>query len=515
MSLKQNVIVNYLGQGWAALMGIAFVPLYIQALGVESFGLIGVFAILQAWVGILDLGLTPTLNREMARLRAGAHSAASIRDLLRSLEFVYAALAVVMVLVVWGAAPAMGTVWLKAEQLPLSIVIDSIRVMGFVLAMRWLEQIYRGALQGLQDFVWLNAAHATLSTLRWGGAYVVVAFFSPTVEAFFYWQGAVSLMTVAVLIHRTYLALPPAGRRGHFDVDALRSVMQFAGGMFLGSVLALLLTQTDKVVVSKLLTLEQLGYYMLAATAAGGLMQLITPMNTAIFPRLTEHAARDDHAALAATFLRSCQWMAAIIVPPALLLAAFSQPLLLLWSGNPALTREAAPLLALLALGTLCNGLMNLPYMLQLAHGWTSLAVRVNLVAVLLIVPSILWAVPRYGAVGAAGAWLVLNAGYLLVGAHLMYVRLLPDVKWQWYRQAVFGPLLAGGVACAVVRALLPEAESRTAAAVTVLVALVVLTLAVGAALPDPRQALRGMVRGLLDAKSSRPQPRPTARQDR
>ena len=57
--LKRNLIANYLGQGWTALMGLAFVPLYIQYLGIEAYGLIGLFAVLQAWLALLDMGLTP------------------------------------------------------------------------------------------------------------------------------------------------------------------------------------------------------------------------------------------------------------------------------------------------------------------------------------------------------------------------------------------------------------------------------------------------------------------------
>ena len=51
MSLKINVVANYLGQGWQGLMSLAFVPLYIKYLGIESYGLIGIFALLQAWLG--------------------------------------------------------------------------------------------------------------------------------------------------------------------------------------------------------------------------------------------------------------------------------------------------------------------------------------------------------------------------------------------------------------------------------------------------------------------------------
>jgi O-antigen/teichoic acid export membrane protein len=71
MSLKKNLIANYLGQAWRALVGLAFIPLYIRYLGIEAYGLIGIFAILQAWLALLDLGLRPALGREMARFTGG------------------------------------------------------------------------------------------------------------------------------------------------------------------------------------------------------------------------------------------------------------------------------------------------------------------------------------------------------------------------------------------------------------------------------------------------------------
>ena len=43
--LKRNTIANYLGTGWAALMAIAFVPLYIKYLGIEAYGIIGLFVL--------------------------------------------------------------------------------------------------------------------------------------------------------------------------------------------------------------------------------------------------------------------------------------------------------------------------------------------------------------------------------------------------------------------------------------------------------------------------------------
>ena len=59
-------------------MGFIFIPIYISYLGIESYGLIGLFIILQGLLSLLDMGLSPTLNREMARFRAGVHTPESI-----------------------------------------------------------------------------------------------------------------------------------------------------------------------------------------------------------------------------------------------------------------------------------------------------------------------------------------------------------------------------------------------------------------------------------------------------
>jgi len=83
----------------------------------ESYGLIGLFAVMQAWLTLLDMGMTPTLNREMARFTAGAHSAQSIQNLLRSLEVIAICIAAVIILLIWASSGYLASDWLKAGKL--------------------------------------------------------------------------------------------------------------------------------------------------------------------------------------------------------------------------------------------------------------------------------------------------------------------------------------------------------------------------------------------------------------
>ncbi len=86
---------------------------------------------------------------------------------------------------------------------------------------------------------------------------------------------------------------------------------------------------------------------------------------------------------------------------------------------------------------------MWMPYHCQLVHGWTSLGLKTNIVAVIVIVPAILWVVPRYGIEGAAWLWVVLNTGYLFIPAQIMFRFILTKEKWLWYRVDILFPTTA------------------------------------------------------------------------
>lgn len=490
MSLKRDVRANYLGQGWTALMGLAFIPIYIRYLGIEAWGLVGFMSMLQAWLTLLDMGLAPTLSREMARFSAGARSVQSIRNLLRSLELLYVAVALAVVLGVWLAAPLIVDHWLNPGHFGRSVLVQAIAVMGLVLAARMVEQVYRGAMQGLQQHVWLNLAQSVLASLRWGGAVAVLAWASPTIQAFFIWQGLVSVLSVLVFASRTYRRLPGAEDSACFDVAELKLVSRFAAGMAATTVLALLLTQVDKLLLSKLLPLDEFGHYMLAGSLSGALYFFVGPLATAVSPRLTELVARSEQGVLIDTYHGATQWVTMLLLPPALVMAAFAEPLLWAWTGDAVVSQRAAPLLTLLALGTLLNGLMQVPYVTQLAHGWTALTVRMNLVAVLLLIPGVLWSVPRFGAMGAAWAWLALNAAYVFVGMHFMFRKLISSEKWRWYRDAVFFPLVAASMLSVMLKLAWPASTDRILIALWLLAATALTALVVALATPAPRSFL-------------------------
>jgi O-antigen/teichoic acid export membrane protein len=120
-------------------------------------------------------------------------------------------------------------------------------------------------------------------------------------------------------------------------------------------------------------------------------------------------------------------------------------------------TAHSAAALALLVTGTTLNGLVTVPYALQLAYGWTRLMLYTNAIAVVLLIPLLYFAALTYGGLGAALLWVALNASYMFIAMPIMFQRLLRAEKWRWYRDDVALPIVA---ALAVAGALRPWIDS-------------------------------------------------------
>ena len=461
MGLKSNVVANYVGQGWRALMGLVFIPLYIKYLGVEAYGLIGILAILQAWLSLLDMGMRPALSRELARFTGGAHSVRWIRDLLRSVEMLVMAIAAAAALAIWAASRWLASEWVTPQDLPRDTVARAFALMGLVAALRFIESVYASVLVGLQRQVTENVLSSVLATMRALGALCVLAWITPTVDAFFTWQAVISLISIVLFAVAVYRTLPGSPQSAQFSGSALRGVWRFAAGMMVITLLALLLTQVDKILLSRLLTLEAFGYYALAGVLANALYLLVGPVTTAFYPRFTEYVTQGDDAALRSAYHQSAQLVTVLMGAAAVILMIFGDRVLLLWTSDAALTRQVAPLLSILTLGTLLNGLMWVPYQMQLAHGWTTLVIKVNVIAVSLFIPAIVLVVPAYGAVGAAWVWVALNSGYLIFVVSFMHRRLLRAEKWRWYRQDVGIPLAGATATAILLRWVLPADQGR------------------------------------------------------
>ncbi|MCX6319803.1 MAG: oligosaccharide flippase family protein [Bacteroidetes bacterium] len=437
-----NIIANLIGKVWVGGIGLILAPVYIKFLGIESYGLVGFYGTLIGSMTILDMGLSTTLNRELAKARAVNADPATVRNMVYSLERIYWIIGLLIAVSVVAFAPAIARHWVNAEKIPAETVQQAIMLMGLVVAFQWPISLYNGGLLGLERQVLDNVLMVTMTTIRAAGILVLFIWIKPSILFFFVWQAIISLIYVLLMRTGLWHYLPKALTKPRFSKEELLKIWRFAAGMTGISLITFFISQADKVVLSKMLPLTEYGYYILSFTVATSLSMLVAPVNAAFFPRLSGIAATSDETLLRQTYHRACRLVATVVFPVGLILIFFTDDVLRIWTGNAETVKHTSLMIKILVAGSVCNSLMVIPYLLILARGRTKFVIYQNLIAAIILLPLLFWWTARYGSLGATFVWLSVNAGYILFSIPVLHQRMLKGELQHWYINDTLLPLL-------------------------------------------------------------------------
>jgi O-antigen/teichoic acid export membrane protein len=303
--------------------------------------------------------------------------------------------------------------------------------------MRWMCGLYRGAISGSEKLVWLSGYNALIATLRFVGVLPVLIFIDATPAVFFSFQLGVAILELAGLMIYSYRLFPPVpkGLRIVWSWSPIKPVLKFSLTIAFTSSVWVLVTQTDKLVLSNILPLSEYGYFTLAVLVASGVMVVSGPVSTAIMPRMARLEAEGANIQLIRVYRQSTQLVAIIAGTLSATLMFYAEPLLWAWTGDALLASQAAPVLALYAIGNGILAVSAFPYYLQYAKGDLRLHLIGNAIFVVLLIPLVIWAASQYGGVGAGYVWLGMNLLVFVVWLPFIHRKFEPGLNKRWYCQ--------------------------------------------------------------------------------
>lgn len=503
--LKKNIIASYISQVYVAIIGIALLPMYIKYMGSEAYGLVGFFAMLQAWFSLLDLGLTPTIGRETARYKGGAVSALAFRQLYRALSIIFIAVALIGGGVLFLSSELIATEWLNLDKLPVDDVIIAVQIMAIIVALRWMTGLYRGVVTGSEKLVWLSAFNSIIATLRFVGVFASMWYFSFTPLIFFIHQLIVALIENIGLFLKSQKLLPQKNSLTQaigWSIQPVKSILNFSLTIAFTASVWVFATQTDKLVLSGILSLENYGYFTLAVLVANSIMMLSGPINSAIMPRMARLHAENRHDEMINVYRKATQLVAIIAGSAAIILVATAKPLLIAWTDDMYLAEQAAPILRLYAAGNLFLGIAAFAYYLQYAKGNLRYHLIGNTGLVIILIPCIIYAATNFGGVGAGYVWLAMNALFLFIWVAYVHHKLEPGLHNNWLWHDALKILLPAGV-FALALLYSNTANSITGRVENLLFVVIVGAIVVGFTVGFSQQA-RQIIKVKLNLKSSR-----------
>ena len=423
MSLKRNVLANLLGGAWIAGLMVVLTPLQIRMLGIEAYGLLGLLAMLQIAVVVLDFGLPTTV---MQKISSGSANGAR---LVNSVSTMYLGFAATLAGGMWIGAEWLARHLLNTGDLAPEVAIASIRLIGVFLATRFHVGLYNGALTGLHLLERVNVIKVGATTLRYLGG-IVVLLVAPQVTSLFAWFAISALAEVGILYFAVRAALPKVRVRPAFAADEIRRVWRLSFELNLIAILAILLTQVDRLVVAGLLSLKELGYYSLAYNLAIGVSLVHTSINSAVLPSLSSDFGKKQFGDMLIRYTKSSQLIMYLECLPVFVLAFFGYDILKLWiDADTALQAQAAA--AILALAFVVNAAVSPAFTVAVALAKPRIVVVATVAGFILYAPLLYLLVQSRGIVGAALCALTLSIFFVVTVVPYVHRKLLLEPVWM------------------------------------------------------------------------------------
>ena len=459
-SLKRNAIANYFGQAYVMLIGIVVTPLYLQHLGIEAYGLVGFFALLQTWMNLLDIGLTPTLGRQIAHARGKTKGFDEFRKLLKSFELIFFGLALLAVFGVYFASTWLANDWINAELLSTDVIAYCIKLMGVMIGLRWFSGLYRSGINGLEDQVWLNIANILLMTLKFVGALILLIFISNDIQHFFEYQLVIGSIELIVVMTRFYKKLPVSKVPIpiiSFHLESVKAVAPFALGVAYTAGIWIFVSQVDKLILSGVLTLAEFGYFSLVVIIAAAINAITGPISNAIQPRMTYLLSGGSEVEMLALYRKATQLVTWVSMSVSIMVAFFAEPLIYAWTGNKEAASWSKDILFWFALGNGVLAIIAFQYYLQIAHGKLKLHILGATLSAIIEVPIIVYAALNYGALGAGITWFIVRVVWGLVWTPIVHHYFAPGLHLKWLFNDILIIVLAVTLVALLMQYLYPE----------------------------------------------------------
>lgn len=346
--LRRNVVLVYGVYAVTIVSGLLLTPIIVDSLGTEQYGIWAVIGSVLAFIGLLDIGIAPSVIRFSAeqRGRKSQTETSGLASTALGLYGVIFGVAVVITLALAWALPAVVDIparYVEAAQLALILVM-----LGF--AVRFPLGLFTSLLAGQQRYDVLNFA-GLLSTVLYVGI----------VAGVLLWRGGglvtLAVATLVVTLFRVLWPLPWVRR----ELPSLRirpslasraqarELLSFSGRNFLINVASKVVFSTDVIVVGIVLGSLAAGLYGIPAKLFALAFGVGMAVTTLLFPLLSELEGADDRERQRDYLLAGLRMSLAVVLLVSLPLAVLPDRFLTAWLPEGDFDRSVPVLVLLLS----------------------------------------------------------------------------------------------------------------------------------------------------------------------
>ncbi|MDI6891119.1 MAG: flippase [Thermodesulfovibrionales bacterium] len=399
--LARNTVYNLIGQGLPMLVALFAVPLLINGLGTERFGVLTLAWMVIGYFSLFDLGLGRALTKMVAE-KLGVGRVQEIPALVWTTQFLMILLGLLGTLVVSLLSPWLVGKVLKIPEALQSETLHTFYLLALSIPVTISISGLRGVLEAHQRFKLINAIRIPMGIFTFLGPLSVLPF---SQSLFLAVAVLVAGRLLAWLLHLLFCFYTmPALRHGVVLQRALTGpLIRFGSLMTVTNIIGPLMVYLDRFLIGSMISVTAVAYYATPYEVVTKLWLIPVALASVLFPAFSASLAQDRNRA-ALLFSRGVRYIFLSLFPIILLIITLAHEGLTLWLGAE-FAQNSTRVLQWLAVGVFFNSLAQIPFALVQGAGRPDLTAKLHLIELPFYLLAVWWLIGAYGIEGAAVAW--------------------------------------------------------------------------------------------------------------
>ena len=294
--MYKKLTLLYTSQAYKALLPIIFIPLIIKDLGEEQYGMVSFFSMLLGWLGVLDAGVSGTFIKLVTTSKHNKFSFEKSCNLFFKILRWFLVVSATLSISIFLFANYISTEWLKTK-IEANEAIDCIRTIGLSLSLNYLKIYLSSFLNGMEKQHLLAGWSIASSTALYAGSYGAIFLDGEALLNYFYAVLFISALDLSVIAAMLFLTIRQNRHKLEKQLElqadepdgnlSIHHVFQFSLQLSGLSIIWVIATQIDKLILSRYVALNDYAHYQIAAQLSMLIPVFISPLSQYLMPRLS------------------------------------------------------------------------------------------------------------------------------------------------------------------------------------------------------------------------------------
>jgi len=409
-TLAKNSIYNLLGYSVPIITALIFIPILINGLGEEKFGLLNLAWMIIGYFSFFDFGIGKGLTKIVAE-KISSDQSHQIPVLFWTSLVVMLLVSLVIAFILLFFVPYFVSLFSVSQNLQQE-TINTFYVLCLSIPIVSTTAGLRGVLEAYLQFGTINVVRIVLGLLTFLGPIVCLIFTNSLM-----WI-VVLLLLIRVLIWLWYLLLciktnPGIKSNGGLDFKSIKPVIRFSAWISLVNVIGPVILYSDRFIIGVLISATAISFYAVSYEVVSKLLLISGALVGVLFPVFSASYFSNPEESKK-LFLRGIKFIFLIIYPIVFLMVVFAFEGMGIWLGNK-FADNSTLVLQLLAVGILFNSISSIPNNFFQGTGKPKIPALIILIELPFYLLALWLMIKQWGIQGAAITYMIAAAADALI----------------------------------------------------------------------------------------------------